>query len=144
MFENIYMIIYTKLVNSFFIKFTLILIFAYPSYLKADWIKLFSINEGDLYIDSKSIKRQQNQIFFSQLVDYNRKKSNGVLSFISHSEINCLNLEIRDLNYELYKNQMAQGNNYYNGTPSKKWKKFKNGTSAHLINKLLCERVYKK
>ncbi len=130
--------------HSLFIKFALMLFISFPSYLKADWIKLFSINEGDLYIDSQSITRNKNRIFFSQLVDYNKKKPNGILSFISHSELDCLSLKIRDLNYELFRNSMGQGANYYNGTPSKKWKKFKSGTSAHLVNKLLCERVHKK
>ena len=129
---------------SLFIKLALILFIACPSYLKADWIKLFSISEGDLYIDSQSITRHKDRIFFSQLVDYNKKRPNEILSFISHSELDCLSLKIRDLNYELFKNNMGQGGNYYTGTPSKEWKKFKNGTSAHLINKLLCERVHKK
>ena len=130
--------------NSFLIKLTLLLIIYTPTYIKADWIKLFSINEGDLYIDSESIKRHKSRIFFSQLVDYNKKKSNDVLSFISYSELDCLNFKVRDLNYELFKKKMGQGSNYYNGTPTKKWKKFKSGTSAHLVNKLLCERVHKK
>lgn len=125
-------------------KFIFIFFITCPFFLKADWIKLFSISEGDLYIESESIQRNQNRIFFSQLVDYKKKKSNGTLSFVSHSELNCLNLKIRDLNYEIFKDQMAQGRNYYTGTPSKKWKKFESGTSAHLINKLLCERVHKK
>ena len=59
---------------------------------------------------------------------YNKKKNNGILSFISHSELDCLSLKIRDLNYELFKNNMGQGGNYYTGTPSKEWKKFKNGS----------------
>ena len=92
----------------------------------AEWIKLFTISEGDLFLDSSSIKRKKNRIFYSQLVNYNKKKTNNVFSFISHSELDCNNLMIRDLNYELYSKKMGQGKNFYTGTPSKKWKKFKN------------------
>ncbi len=115
-----------------------------PFFSKAEWIKLFSINEGDLYIDSKSITRKDNRIFYSQLVDYKKKKSNEVLSFISHSELNCKNLMIRDLSYGLYKKRMGEGENFYNSKPKKDWKRFEQGTSAHLINKLLCERVHRR
>ncbi len=121
-----------------------LLCFLNPLFLNAEWIKLFTISEGDLFLDSSSITRKKNLIFFSQLVNYNKRKSNNVLSFISHSELDCNNLMTRDLNYELYSKKMGQGQNFYTGTPSKKWKKFKNGTSAHLVNKLLCERVYRK
>ena len=76
----------------------------------AEWIKLFTISEGDLFLDSSSIIRKKNRIFYSQLVNYNQKKTNNVFSFISHSELDCNNLMIRDLNYELY---------------SKKWDKVK-------------------
>ena len=127
---------------SFFIKFTLILFISCPSFLKADWIKLFSINEGDLYIDSSSIKRKKNRIFYNQLVNYKKKKSNGILSLISYSELDCKSLKIRDLNYELFELEMGRGKNIYKGRPSKKWKKYADGTSANLVNKLLCERVH--
>ena len=114
-----------------------------PMSSNAEWIKLFTISEGDLFLESSSIKRKKNRIFYSQLVNYNKKKTNNVFSFISHSELDCNNLMIRDLNYELYSKRMGQGKNFYTGNPSKKWKKFANGTSAHFLNKLLCERVYK-
>ena len=117
--------------------------FLNPMSSNAEWIKLFTISEGDLFLDSSSIKRKKNRIFYSQLVNYNKKKTNNVFSFISHSELDCNNLMIRDLNYELYSKRMGQGINFYTGNPSKKWKKFANGTSADFLNKLLCERVYK-
>ncbi len=123
--------------------FVILLLFSFtPSISNADWIKLFSINEGDLYIDGSSITRKNNKIFYNQLVNYNNKKSNGVLSFISYSEVDCSNLKIRDLNYELFRGRMGEGINIYKGNPSKKWKKYAKGTSANLVNKLLCERVH--
>ncbi len=112
------------------------------STLKADWIKLFSTNEADLYIDTKSIKRKKNRIFYNQLVDYREKRSDEVLSFKTFSELDCDNLKIRDLNYGLFKKEMGMGKNIYKGNPSKKWKRYKKGTSANLLNKLLCDRVY--
>ena len=111
---------------------------------KAEWIKLFSINEGDLFIDSKSIIRKKNKIFYNQMVNYREKKSNGILSFKTFSELDCKNLKIRDLNYELFNKRMGKGKNLYNGKPSKKWKKYKEGTSANFLNKILCDRVYER
>ena len=111
---------------------------------KAEWIKLFSINEGDLFIDSKSIIRKKNKILYNQMVNYREKKSNGILSFKTFSELDCKNLKIRDLNYELFNKRMGKGKNLYNGKPSKKWKKYKEGTSANFLNKILCDRVYER
>lgn len=123
-------------------KIIIFTVLFFPFFVEADWIRLFSINKGDLYINSKSIERKKSRIFYTQLVDYNNKQSNGVSSFISYSEVECSNLKVRDLNYELFDGRMGEGTNSYNGKPSKKWKKYKEGTSAHLVNKLLCERVY--
>ncbi len=111
---------------------------------KAEWIKLFSINEGDLFIDSKSIIRKKNKIFYNQMVNYREKKSNGILSFKTFSELDCKNLKIRDLNYELFNKRMGKGKNLYNGKPSKKWKKYKEGTSANFLNRILCDRVHER
>ena len=111
---------------------------------KAEWIKLFSITEGDLFIDSKSIIRKKNKIFYNQMVNYREKKSNGILSFKTFSELDCKNLKIRDLNYELFNKRMGKGKNLYNGKPSKKWKKYKEGTSANFLNRILCDRVHER
>ena len=46
----------------------------------AAWFKLFSISSGDLYLETDSIKRNNNQILFSQLVNYKTKQPNGMLS----------------------------------------------------------------
>ena len=82
-------------------------------------------NAGDLFIDSSSVKRNGDSIFYNQLVNYRIKQSNGALSFVTNSEVNCRSLLIRDLNYQLYKKKMAKGKNFYNGNPSKKWKTYK-------------------
>ena len=51
--------------------------------------------------------------------------------------------EFKELkNIDLAPKQMGKGRNYYTGTPKKDWKYYKQGTSAHLLNKMLCERVY--
>ena len=84
-----------------------------PMSSNAEWIRLFTISEGDLFLESSSIKRKKNRIFYSQLVNYNKKKTNNVFSFISHSELDCNNLMIRDLNYELYSKRMGKGKNFY-------------------------------
>ena len=115
----------------------------YPFFASADWIRLFSINKGDLYIDSSSIMRDGKKISYHQLVDYNNIQPKGIMSFKTYSEVDCSNLQVRDISYKLFKKKMGKGKNYYTGTPKKNWKFYKEGTSAHLLNKMLCERVYK-
>ena len=115
-----------------------------PSFLLADWFQIFSINKGDLFIDTESIKKNGNKVIFDQLVNYKRSQKNGMLSLKTITEINCLNLQTRDLNYGIYKKKMGLGKNFYTGRPKKKWKNSKQGTSAHFLNKVLCDRVIAK
>tara|TARA_B100001057_G_C22198065_1_gene699668 strand:- start:152 stop:541 length:390 start_codon:yes stop_codon:yes gene_type:complete len=126
--------------NKYFISF--ILVFFFPLVGNANWIKIFTTSHGDLFIESNSIKRDKNRIFYDQLVNYRSIQKNGSRSFITTSEVDCKSLKVRDVNYQLFKQQMGKGNNFYKGSPLKKWKKYQEGTSAQLINKLLCDRVY--
>ena len=57
-----------------------------PLETKAEWIRVFSIDIGDLFIDSSSVKRDGNSIFYNQLVNYRTQQSNGALSFVTNSE----------------------------------------------------------
>ena len=79
-----------------------------PFFCNSEWFKLFTISKGDLYLETNSITRTGNSVFFSQLVDYKKVQPNGMLSFKVYSEINCKSLQIRDLNYETYKNLPQQ------------------------------------
>ena len=112
-----------------------------PFFCNSEWFKLFTISKGDLYLETNSITRTGNSVFFSQLVDYKKVQPNGMLSFKVYSEINCKSLQIRDLNYETYKNHMGIGNNFYKGKPNKRWKRSDPGSSVHFLNKILCDRV---
>tara|TARA_B100000029_G_C17531022_1_gene943267 strand:+ start:75 stop:461 length:387 start_codon:yes stop_codon:yes gene_type:complete len=122
--------------------FTFLIILS-PNFSHSAWFKVFAINSGDLYIDTDSIVRDQNTIYFNQLVNYKKKQSNGMLSFKVFSEVNCLNLKIRDLDYATYDKNMGNGENFYKGKPKKKWKSPKEGTSIHFLNKVLCDRISK-
>tara|TARA_B100000579_G_C22748024_1_gene812567 strand:- start:515 stop:901 length:387 start_codon:yes stop_codon:yes gene_type:complete len=124
----------------FLLSFVILLL---PSIGKSAWFKVFEINSGDLFIDTDSIARDKNTIYFNQLVNYKNKQPNGMLSFKVFSEINCSNLKIRDLDYETYEKNMGNGENFYKGKPNKKWKSPKEGTSVHFLNKVLCDRIAK-
>ena len=56
-----------------------------PLETKAEWVRVFSIDIGDLFIDSSSVKRDGNSIFCNQLVNYRTQQSNGALSFVTNS-----------------------------------------------------------
>jgi len=115
-----------------------------PLFCFSEWFRLFTIDAGDLYLETNSIKRVGNKVFFSQLVNYRKKQSNRMLSFKINSEIDCSNLKIRDLNYETFKEKMGKGTNFYKGKPNKNWKISKSGSSVHFLNKILCDRVVRK
>ena len=119
------------------------LFFIAPNTVFSAWFKVFAINSGDLFIDTDSIVRDENTIYFNQLVNYKNKQPNGMLSLKVFSEIDCSNLKIRDLDYETYGKTMGNGQNFYKGKPNKKWKSPKEGTSIHFLNKVLCGRIVK-
>ena len=92
-----------------------LLIFFTPGLGHSAWFKVFAINSGDLFIDTDSIVRDDNTIYFNQLVNYKSKQPNGMLSFKVFSEVNCSSLKIRDLDYETYEKSMGNGENFYKG-----------------------------
>ena len=56
------------------------LFFIAPNTVFSAWFKVFAINSGDLFIDTDSIVRDENTIYFNQLVNYKTKQPNGMLS----------------------------------------------------------------
>ena len=92
--------------------YLILFVFLFPLQSHGSWFKLFTTNTGDLYLKTNSIKREKNRIFFSQMVDYKKKQSNGMLSLKVDSEINCNDLSIRDLKYKTFKNKMGVGKNF--------------------------------
>ena len=107
----------------------------------AAWFKLFSISSGDLYLETNSIERNNNKIFFSQLVNYKKKQPNGMLSLKVSSEINCKNLSIRELKYMAFSKNMGQGEMFFEKVGEKSWKIPKKGSSPFFVNEILCDRV---
>ena len=107
--------------------FFIITLFLISTNSHAEWFKLFSINSGDLYLETNSIERNKNKIFFSQLVNYKSKQPNGMLSLKVFSEINCKNLSIRELKYMAYSKNMGLGEKFYEKEGVKTWKIPKKG-----------------
>ena len=122
--------------------YLILFVFLFPLHSHGSWFKLFTTNTGDLYLKTNSIKREKNRIFFSQMVDYKKKQSNGMLSLKVDSEINCNDLSIRDLKYRTFKNKMGVGKNFYKKKTNMIWKFPKKGTSIYFLNEVLCDRVY--
>ena len=121
----------------------LLTILTFPSLGFSAWFKLFSTQSADLYLDTSSIKRENNSIFFFQLVNYKTKQSNGMFSLKTLSEVNCKNLSTRDIEFYTYKEKMGKGKNFYSKKPKKNWKIAKKGTSVYFLNEVLCDRVLK-
>ena len=107
----------------------------------AAWFKLFSISSGELYLETDSIERNNNQILFSQLVNYKTKQPNGMLSLKVLSEINCKNLSLRELKYMAFSRKMGLGEMFFEKEGKKSWKTPKKGSSPFFVNEILCDRV---
>ena len=82
-----------------------------------------------------------NQILFSQLVNYKKKQPNGMLSLKVLSEINCKNLSIRELKYMAFSKRMGLGKMFFEKEGKKSWKTPKKGSSSFFVNEILCDRV---
>ena len=122
--------------------FFFIIIFCFISIdSHAAWFKLFSISSGDLYLETNSIERNNNKIFFSQLVNYKTKQPNGMLSLKVSSEINCKNLSIRELKYMAFSKNMGLGEMFFEKEGKNSWKLPKKGSSPFFVNEILCDRV---
>ena len=116
-------------------------LFIVPSLADAALFKLFSTQAADLFLDTKSIKRVDQKITFSQLVNYKSKQKNGMLSLKTTSEIDCKNLRIRDNEYFDFKQGMGRGEIFYEKKKKGNWKNSKKGTSVYFLNQVLCDRV---
>ena len=115
-----------------------------PFQAYSSWFKLFSTNTSDLFINTNSIKKQGDRIFFSQLVNYKKEQQNKMKSLVVSSEINCSNLKTRDIYFEAYNMNMGRGKNIVKKAANKNWKSSQKGTSIYFINEILCDRVIAK
>tara|TARA_X000001036_G_scaffold435186_1_gene475933 strand:- start:1403 stop:1876 length:474 start_codon:yes stop_codon:yes gene_type:complete len=135
---------FSKLISSMKKIILIITFICFPFQAYSSWFKLFNTNTSDLFINTNSIKKQNDRIFFSQLVNYKKQQKNKMKSLIVFSEINCSNLKTRDIYFEAYEMNMGRGKIIVKKTANKKWKSSQKGSSVYFINEILCDRVISK
>jgi len=105
-----------------------------------NWKKIGSNTNGNVfYVDSSSLKRVGNNVFYFVMNDYAKPNKFGDLSSRVYMEVNCINLDYRFLKDFYYVEPMG------NGEPSTifdevgKWEITKKGSIGESIRKFACK-----
>ena len=116
----------------------ILLIISAPAY--ADWIKLASSTDGDMYIESNSIRKNGNFVLFWSLQDYKQKNELGDLSIKLKQEINCKEETIKIISLVSYSRNMGLGNVNLSGNASREITHIPPGTLNEEIYKFVCNK----
>ena len=116
----------------------ILLIISIPAY--ADWIKLASSTDGDMYIESNSIRKNGNSVLFWSLQDYKQKNELGDLSMKLKQEINCKEETIKIISLVSYSRNMGLGNVNLSGNASREITHIPPGTLNEEIYKFVCNK----
>ena len=116
----------------------ILLIISIPAY--ADWIKLASSTDGDMYIESNSIRKNGNSVLFWSLQDYKQKNELGDLSMKLKQEINCKEETIKIISIVSYSKNMGLGNVNLSGNASREITHIPPGTLNEEIYKFVCNK----
>ena len=116
----------------------ILLIISIPAY--ADWIKLASSTDGDMYVESNSIRKNGNSVLFWSLQDYKQKNELGDLSMKLRQEINCKEETIKMISIVSYSKNMGLGNVNLSGNASREITHIPPGTLNEEIYKFVCNK----
>ena len=98
-----------KLKNNFFI--IIITLFAFFKEVKAEWTMVTqSLNGLSFYVDMNNIKESKGQVYFWELIDYNKKDEYGDKSAKIYIQGDCINLKFKWLKLSYHKDEMGKGN----------------------------------
>jgi len=105
-----------------------------------NWKKIGSNIKGNVfYVDTSSLKKVGNNVFYFVMNDYAKPSKYGDLSSKIYMEVNCINLDHRYLKDFYYLEPMG------NGEPSTildevgKWEITKKGSIGESIRKFACK-----
>jgi hypothetical protein len=119
-----------KLLSSLFV----LLLIAEHSY--ADLVLIGNSPQGDIFIDDTSLKKVKNEVTFQSILNLKDKTSRGTSSIKIESTINCLKLEIVDINMKSYDEVDGNGRMIDSWKPELKWKAI---DANNLRYKFICE-----
>ena len=88
-----------------------LIIFIFPSVSLGDyeWKLIIQTNNGDFYVDMKTLTIKDNKRFYLRLRDYKKSDKYGEKSNIIHVETNCTNSKSRFLKDIYFEDHMGKG-----------------------------------
>ena len=95
------------------------MIFSAPSY--AEWVKVTSSSESELYVDFSRIRKKGGYVYFWQLVDLVQPNKFGDFSITSYSQGDCSVFKWKLLTATYYPRPMAGGTGKEQKALNKDW-----------------------
>tara|TARA_Y100000590_G_scaffold451545_1_gene593107 strand:- start:839 stop:1219 length:381 start_codon:yes stop_codon:yes gene_type:complete len=104
-----------------------------------EWERVTANIKGSVfYIDNSTIKRSGNSVVYLKLTDYFKPTTNGRLSSIIYTEVNCDNYYYRYLKDYYYDLPMGKGEPSNIIEEKSEWFYAPKGSTAFYINEKVC------
>ena len=101
------------------------------------WKLITKSNNGDFYVDMKTLTIEGNKRFFLRLRDYKEMDENGERSNIIHIETDCDSYESRFLTDIYFEDHMGKGKSKVLNEVGD-WTSFKDGSVGHYFIEVVC------
>ena len=132
--------IYNKLMNTGNAK-----IFKAPINSSGTWDEVARNNLGSVFfIDPNTILSGNDDIFWWELVNYNKADPFGTMSVKAYKQGDCKANRYKDLTYGFYKKPMGRNNLKTVNRPDKEWNYTKAGTVNGFILETVCQLIEEK
>lgn len=111
----------------------------------AEWTKWGATVKGHVFY-YQHIKKHDNNIFFTKMIDYLRPQSIGELCSKMYQEVNCSNYSFKFHTFSSHKNSMCSGidlndkQEIKNYLENMDWVQPSKSSVDYLLNKKLCEK----
>ena len=128
-----------KYLKIFKIFLILNIFFTLNCFADFNWKKIGSnINGNVFYVDTSSLKRVGNNVFYFVMNDYVKPNEFGDLSNRIYMEVNCINLDYRFLKDFYYQEPMGNGEPSTIFDKEGKWEVTSEGSIGKSIRKFVC------
>ena len=111
----------------------------------AEWIK-WGANANGHEFYYQHVKKHNNNIFFTKMIDYLKPQSVGELCSKMYQEVNCSNYSFKFHTFSSYKNSMCSGIDLHDKQEVKNyldnmdWVHPANNSVDNLLNRELCKK----
>ena len=108
----------------------------------AGWTKVVEVQGNTFYVDFDKMKKNDDYVYFWQLVDLSKPTKQGVLSDKSYLQGSCKLLQFKSLSFSSYKKPMGiETPSKSSNEPDKEWIKTPPNSAIKSILKSVCSRL---